>query len=262
MSSIKTPVNQKILTNVSLVRFKKGGKRFELACYPNKVLSWRNKVEKDLDEVLQIPRIFINVSKGVTAKKEDLVKAFGTDDENQIIIQILERGELQVSEKERQLQLESLFKDIATIIAEKCVNPETKKPLTVGIVERAMKEAHYSVHPTKSAKQQALEVIKLLKGIMPIQRAQMRVRVRTPAEDAKKVKDRVKPIIAVDEGESFEIVDQSKEYNLICLIDPGQFRQLDEEVRQLSKGKGSIEVITLAVTEGDEGSSSSSIRGV
>jgi len=168
------------------------------------------------------------------------------------------KGELQVSEKERQLQLEAMFKDIATIIVEKCVNPETKKPLTVGIVERAMKEAHYSVHPTRSAKQQALEVIKLLKAIMPIQRAQMRVRVRTPAEDAKKVKERVKRFIAVDEGESFEMVDQFKEYNLLCLIDPGQFRPLDEEVRQVSKGKGTIEVITLAVLDGDEGSSSSS----
>lgn len=39
-----TPVNQVKLTNVSIVRLKKGGKRFELACYPNKVIEWRNKV--------------------------------------------------------------------------------------------------------------------------------------------------------------------------------------------------------------------------
>lgn len=44
--------------------------------------------EKDLDEVLQIDRVFMNVSKGVVAKKEDLIKAFNTDDEKQIIIQV------------------------------------------------------------------------------------------------------------------------------------------------------------------------------
>ena len=44
MSTIFTPTNQKRLTNVVVVRLKKGGKRFEVACYPNKVLSWRNKV--------------------------------------------------------------------------------------------------------------------------------------------------------------------------------------------------------------------------
>lgn len=32
------------LTNVSIVRLRKGGKRFELACYKNKVMEWRNNV--------------------------------------------------------------------------------------------------------------------------------------------------------------------------------------------------------------------------
>ena len=64
MSRINTPTNQKLLTNVAVVRSKKGGKRFEIACYKNKVLSWRQGVEKDLDEVLQSHTVFLNVSKG------------------------------------------------------------------------------------------------------------------------------------------------------------------------------------------------------
>lgn len=40
--------------------------------------------EKDLDEVLQTHTVFVNVSKGQVAKKEDLVKAFGTDDQTEI----------------------------------------------------------------------------------------------------------------------------------------------------------------------------------
>ena len=43
-SGIFTPINQVKLTNVSIVRLKKGGKRFELACYKNKVQEYRNKV--------------------------------------------------------------------------------------------------------------------------------------------------------------------------------------------------------------------------
>jgi ribosome maturation protein SDO1 len=39
--SIFTPTNQIRLTNVAIVRLKRRGKRFELACYPNKVLAWR-----------------------------------------------------------------------------------------------------------------------------------------------------------------------------------------------------------------------------
>lgn len=38
------PVGQKRLTNVAVVRLKKHGMRFEIACYKNKVLSWRSGV--------------------------------------------------------------------------------------------------------------------------------------------------------------------------------------------------------------------------
>lgn len=68
--------------------------------------------------------------------------------------QILAKGELQVSEKERQNQFESMFRDIATSVADKCVNPETKRPYTVTLIEQAMKDLHFSVKPTKSTKQQ------------------------------------------------------------------------------------------------------------
>ena len=53
MTRISQPVNQVRLTNVAIVKLKRKGKRFEIACYKNKVVNWRNEVEKDLDEVLQ-----------------------------------------------------------------------------------------------------------------------------------------------------------------------------------------------------------------
>lgn len=67
---LKQPVTQVRLTNVVVVRLKKNGKRFEIACYRNKVLSWRNGTEKDLDEVLQVENVFSNVSKGIVANKK------------------------------------------------------------------------------------------------------------------------------------------------------------------------------------------------
>ncbi len=96
MSRINTPTNQKLLTNVAVVRMKKAGKRFEIACYKNKVQSWRRNVEKDVDEVLQSHTVFVNVSKGQVAKKDDLVKAFETADQTKICLEILAKGDLQV----------------------------------------------------------------------------------------------------------------------------------------------------------------------
>src|ERR1700755_954100 len=98
---INQPSNQIKLTNVSLVRLKKGKKRFEIACYKNKVLEWRSGIETDLDNVLQIPTVFRNVSKVQTAPKEDLEKAFGKGKSvNDIVLEILNKGELQVGDKE------------------------------------------------------------------------------------------------------------------------------------------------------------------
>jgi ribosome maturation protein Sdo1 len=37
---------------------------------------------------------------------------------------------------------------------DKCVNPETKRPYPVSMIEKAMKDAHYSVKPNRNAKQQ------------------------------------------------------------------------------------------------------------
>ena len=74
-AQINQPSNQIKLTNVSLVRIKKGKKRFEVAAYKNTVQSFRAGNETDLDNVLQINNVFLNVSKGAVAPNEDLHKS-------------------------------------------------------------------------------------------------------------------------------------------------------------------------------------------
>ncbi|CAK1545203.1 unnamed protein product [Leptosia nina] len=249
MSKIFTPTNQIRLTNVAIVRLKKGGKRFEIACYRNKVISWRNKVEKDIDEVLQTHTVFTNVSKGQVAKKEDLVKIFGKDDQTEICKEILEKGELQVSDKERHSQIDALFKDIATTVADKCVNPETKRPYPVSIIEKAMKDSHFSVNVNKSAKQQALDVIQMIKKEIPLERAQMRVRILLSGKEARKIRDKAVKLTAKVEEENWE----AGTANIICLIDPGSFRTLDEIIRTDTKGSGQFELLNLKETvEGEQ----------
>ncbi|CAM1505606.1 Fc.00g112430.m01.CDS01 [Cosmosporella sp. VM-42] len=146
---IQQPSNQIKLTNVSLVRLKKGKKRFELACYKNKVTEWRSGIETDLDNVLQIPNVFLNVSKGQTAPKEDLEKAFGkgksTDD---IILEILKKGEMQVGEKERAAQLERIHNEVISIVAGKLVDPRTKRVYTSGMIEKALDMLSSQAHTT------------------------------------------------------------------------------------------------------------------
>lgn len=88
------------------------------------------------------------------AKKEDLVACFKTDNQEEICKEILMKGELQVSEKERHVQQDTMLKDIATTVADKCVNPENKRPYPVSMIEKAMKDVHFSLKPNRNTKQQ------------------------------------------------------------------------------------------------------------
>lgn len=216
---INQPSNQIKLTNVSLVRLKKNKKRFEIACYKNKVLEWRSGIETDLDNVLQIPNVFLNVSKGQTAPTAELAKAFGKDKPlNDIILEILNKGELQVGEKERAAQLERVHNEVVSIVASKLVDPRTKRVYTTGMIEKALdmlsSQAHQDKGPgagsgtpatgeggeggeggetrprparenvwtgvttTKNAKSQALEAMKALIAHQPIPVTRARMRLR------------------------------------------------------------------------------------
>ncbi|XP_037933602.1 ribosome maturation protein SBDS [Teleopsis dalmanni] len=242
MSKIFTPVNQIRLTNVAVVRLKKAGKRFEIACYKNKVLSWRSNTEKDIDEVLQTHTVFTNVSKGQAAKKEELLKAFGKCDETEICKEILAKGELQVSEKERQSVLDTQLNSIVNSVAALCVNPETRRPYPATIIEKSLRDAHFSVKTNKNTKQQTLDAIKLLREHMPIERSRMKVRVSFNAkETGSKFKETITKLATTVEHEEWE----EATLHMTLLIDPGNYRVIDETLRNETKGKGRLELLEL-----------------
>lgn len=239
------PVGQKRLTNVAIVRLKKHGTRFEIACYKNKVLSWRSGVEKDLDEVLQSHIVYSNVSKGILAKSKDLYAAFKTTDQSDICKEILEKGELQVAGKERESQLSSQFRDIATIVMQKTINPETQHPYTISMIERLMHDIHFAIDPHSSSKKQALEVIKELQEHFPIKRAPMRLRLIVPERHLSTLIEKLgvwnANVVLKDASGGMPTV--------VCEIDPGLFRDCNAFVRGC---QGNLEILAVSVfLEGD-----------
>ncbi|KAF8712610.1 hypothetical protein HU200_028366 [Digitaria exilis] len=245
------PVGQKRLTNVAVVRLRKHGQRFEIACFPNKVLSWRSRVEKDLDEVLQSHTVYSNVSKGVLAKSKDLTKAFGTDDQTKICIEILEKGELQVSGKEREAQLSTQFRDIATIVMEKTINPDTRRPYTITMIERLMHEIHFAVDPNLTSKEQnysfsedddgtvALKVIKKLMENFPIKRAPLRVRFTAPKPSFAGLMEKVAEWNATIISKDLS----GTQASIVCEIEPSILRSCEEQLKDV---QGRVEVLSVS----------------
>ena len=72
---------------------------------------------------------------------------------------------MQVSERERRVELDESFRDVASVILEKCINPETNRPYTMGLIQRGLRDIHFAVDPKRSVKQQVRGDVKALRGL-------------------------------------------------------------------------------------------------
>ncbi|KAJ1612418.1 zinc finger-containing protein [Cryptosporidium canis] len=224
--SIFQPSNQIRLTNVAVVRYKSHGKRFEVACYKNKILNWRSGVEWDLDEVLQIRSIFANVSKGQVANSDDLNLVFGTNNIDRICQIILSKGEIQVSETERSYMLDKQFTDICHMISKMTVNPKNNLPLSVKMIESELKKSGFSVSLNKTTKEQSLKALDILKKRIPeqIERAKMMLKLSIDVMNKQRI---------VEKLNEFKVLNVSSEendgiYSITFICDPRYYREIDQ----------------------------------
>lgn len=226
----------------------KGGKRFEIACYRNKVMNYRQGVETDLSEVLQTERVFVNVSKGEFAKAKDLERVFGTPDEERVIQLILEKGDLQVSDLERNQQYESMYREIATWISEHCVHPATQRPYTIPQIRQAMKQSEYAVHPTRSMKKQYLDCFKRIqqRNVLPIERAKMELQLSYEKQETK--------VVSKFLADRSIVPTKTTTSKGICastvLVTPSLYRELEDLSKETEGGR--LEILRQTVKrEGD-----------
>ncbi|KAK9171024.1 rRNA metabolism protein SBDS family [Cryptosporidium meleagridis] len=224
--SLFQPSNQIKLTNVAVVRYKSHGKRFEVACYKNKILNWRSGVEWDLDEVLQIRTIFTNVSKGRVASSDDLNTVFGTSSIDNICKTILSKGEIQISESERSYMLDKQFTDICHMLNKMTVNPKNNLPLSVKIIESELKDSGFSISLNKTTKEQALKAFEILKKRIPdqIERAKMMLKLSVDIGNKQNITKRL------NEFNVFPISSEEKNntYTITFLCEPRYFREIDQ----------------------------------
>mmetsp|Transcript_20378 Transcript_20378/g.23626 ORF Transcript_20378/g.23626 Transcript_20378/m.23626 type:complete len:444 (+) Transcript_20378:96-1427(+) len=245
------PVNQVRLTNVAVVRMSRHGKRFEVACYRNKILNYRQKIETDLSEVLQTDRVFTNVSKGLFAPSKDLLKAFDSTDQEAICRIILDKGQIQVSDMERSATLENTAREVANMVATKCVHPLSNRPYTVHQIRDAMKQAEFSVQPTssRSVKRQFLDCVRAIqeKNVLDIERAKMELAIVFPLEGGENTQEQISKQLK-DEAHALiqNVVDNKRIY---FLVDPSKYRIADSISK---KHGGTLEISRQTVTqEGD-----------
>ena len=98
-----------------------------------------------------------------------------TNDE--IIKLILNKGEVQISDKERNLSFSNIKHDIANLIVEKTYNINTGFPFPQTLILQVLNDIHFDAKEEQSSKKQAIQAIKIIQdqGIIPIERKYMQI---------------------------------------------------------------------------------------
>ena len=199
-----------------------------------------SRSETNLDEVLQSRNIFSNVSKGELAKADKISRAFpDAADDEAILCEILSRGELQVGEKERELALSKMRREIALVLAGMSVNPVTQLPYPVTMIEKAMKDVHFKPDARKATKQQAKTLLTILSEKMPLERARMRLKMTGETERL----DRLAEELQWEE-------ECRAEGERTVLLEPERFRVADERARA---EQTTVVILSLAATAANRG---------
>jgi len=176
----------------TIVRLTHEGEHFEILVKPDPALDYRLGKIKSLSEVLVSDTIYTDANKGTKPSEDKLKKAFGTTDTLKIVEAILRRGMLQLTTEQRRHMIEEKRKQIVFFITRQCVDPRTNMPHPPARIEQAMEQIHYSIDPFKETEDQARDIIKLLRPVLPLKMEQVAVNVRIPPQYASKAYGSVK----------------------------------------------------------------------
>jgi ribosome maturation protein SDO1 len=168
----------------TVARIQRDNEHFEILVKPQHALDYRMGKKSPISEILAIDTIFTDASKGTKASEEKLKKAFGTLDALAIAETILTKGQLQLTTDQRRQLTEAKRKQIIAFISRNCVDPKTNMPHPPMRIEQAMEKIHYPIDAFKEVEEQAKDIIKLLRPILPIKMENVNVEIRIPTEHA------------------------------------------------------------------------------
>lgn len=178
----------------TVARLTRENEHFEILVKPNKALDYRNGKIAGITEVLAAEIIFSDANKGTRVSEEAMKKAFKTTDVLKIADEILKKGTLQLTTEQRRKMIEDKRRQIIDFIARQAVDPKTNLPHPPLRIENAMEQIRYSIDPYKSVEEQAKDIVKLLRPILPLKVEQIKVAVKIPAQYASRAYGTIKAL--------------------------------------------------------------------
>ena len=172
------------MTEVTVIRHSVAGEKFEILVKPDPALEYKLGKLKDVSAILVSDEVYTDSGKGTKASTEKLLKAFGTQDTNAIIEQIIKKGELNLTTDQRRKMIAEKRKQIINFIAKTYVDPRSHLPHPPMRIEQALEQTRISIDPFKNSEEQAKDVVEKLRTIIPLKSENMLLEITVPAQYA------------------------------------------------------------------------------
>jgi ribosome maturation protein SDO1 len=166
----------------TIARLTRENEHFEILVKPQKALDYHNGKIASITEVLAAEIIFADANKGTKVSEEAMKKAFKTTDTLKIADEILKKGTLQLTTDQRRKMVDDKRRQIIDFISHQAVDPKTNLPHPPARIENAMEQIRYPIDPYKPVEEQAKDIVKLLRPILPLKIEQVTVAIKVPAQ--------------------------------------------------------------------------------
>jgi ribosome maturation protein SDO1 len=224
----------------TIARYTKENEHFEVLVKPQKALDYRNGKISGITEVLAAETIFSDANKGTRVKEDDLKKAFGTIDPLKIADFILKKGQLQLTTEQRRKMVEDKRRQIIDYISRQAVDPKTNLPHPPMRIENAMEQIRYPIDPYKSVEEQARDIIKLLRPILPLKVEQISVGAHVPAQYAQRAYGSIKTYGAIKREEWRS----DGSWYGVLEMPAGSYASFINKLGEVTKGSGEAKIIS------------------
>ena len=154
--------------NAIIARLKAQGQNFEILVDCSNALAMKEGKNPDMRDVLAAMQIFSDAHKGLVASETAMKQIFGTNDAEEVAKQIIQKGEIQLTQEYREKLREEKRKQIISIIHRNGVDPKTHLPHPPQRIENAFEEARVHVDEFRPVQEQVQEALKKLRPILPI----------------------------------------------------------------------------------------------
>jgi ribosome maturation protein SDO1 len=164
----------------TIIKLILGNDKFELLVKPDQALEYKLGKRSDLSSVLISDEIYSDANKGSRVSSDKLNKHFKTTNTNEIINQILSRGELNLTTDQRRKMVEEKRKQIIQYINKNYVDPKTKLPHPIQRIENALENVRVVIDPFKKAEDQIKTVVDSLRKILPLASEMLQLNIIIP----------------------------------------------------------------------------------